>query len=263
MSTQLETELRDALRERARLVPAASVQRVARFDYRPRTRRIQPPLVLSAAGASAAAAGAVAIASLGTGAAPAFAGWTAKPTRASAAEVASANADCQAQSPISGLPLQLTDVRGPFTFSIYADDESSATCITGPSFAAVASSHASLQQTPPPDKISFDFHSTTREGQPFSFAEGRAADGVSAVKLTLADGTSIDATVANGWFVAWWPSLQTVKSADITTPTGVSTQTFPTPPTPAGGAGNAGMSMSYGGGTARGGSQSGSFSISH
>ena len=32
--------------------------------------------------------------------------------------------------------------------------------------------------------------------------------------LILDDGTNVQATVANGWFVAWWPGAQDVKSAD-------------------------------------------------
>ena len=59
---------------------------------------------------------------------------------------------------------------------------------------------------------------TDRDGAAYSFADGHAGDGVSAVTLILDDGTNVQATVANGWFVAWWPSAHDVKSADVTDP---------------------------------------------
>ncbi len=65
---------------------------------------------------------------------------------------------------------------------------------------------------------------TDRDGAAYSFADGHAGDGVSAVTLILDDGTNVQATVANGWFVAWWPSAQNVKSAELTTPAGTTTQ---------------------------------------
>ncbi len=69
-------------------------------------------------------------------------------------------------------------------------------------------------------------HRTTRAGQAYSFAEGHTGSGVTAVKLVLDDGTPMQATVDNDWFVAWWPSAHEVKTAEVTTPTGVTTQTF-------------------------------------
>jgi hypothetical protein len=263
MTTLLESELRTALRNRADLVAPTSVVRLAQVDYRPRARRVRPPVALGAVGASAAAAGtAIAIVSLGTGASNAFAGWTAKPTTPLPAQLVSANQDCQSRSPVAGLPLKLTDTRGPFTFAVYANDTASATCITGPSFTAAAGSSASAPVAVPAGKILLSTHQTSREGQSYSFADGRAGAGVSAVKLNLDDGTTVDATVGGGWFVAWWPSTHEVKSAEVTTPSGVSTQNFPIPPnapnSPAGAYG-AGFSSSAGSG---GGSQSGSFGVS-
>ena len=43
------------------------------------------------------------------------------------------------------------------------------------------------------------------------------ATGVSAVTLVLDDGTKVQATVDNGWFVAWWPNAGQPKSAELTT----------------------------------------------
>jgi hypothetical protein len=69
-------------------------------------------------------------------------------------------------------------------------------------------------------------HLTNRDGQAYAFADGHTGDGVSAVTLILDDGTKVQASVANGWFVAWWPGAHEVKAADVTTPDGVKTQTF-------------------------------------
>jgi hypothetical protein len=227
MTEQLESEVRAALRERAAQVPAASIARLAHQDYHPRTRRLRPPMAIGAF-ATAGTAGAVAIViSLSAGASNAFAGWSPKPTAPAPDQLAAASADCQTQSPIAGLPLKLADTRGPFTFSVYADSNSSATCIKGPTFTSVSNSTTSSPIDVPAGHILLSgSHASERGGGSYSFADGRTGDGVSAVTLVLADGTDVQATVANGWFVAWWPGVQDVKSADITTPSGTSSQTF-------------------------------------
>ncbi|HTP18436.1 MAG TPA: hypothetical protein VMJ65_02460 [Solirubrobacteraceae bacterium] len=223
-----QTELRAALRERAAHVPASSIDRLVHHDYHPRTRLMRPPVAIGAL-ATAGAAGAVAVViSLSAGASNAFAGWSPTPTPPGPKQLAAANADCQTQSPIAGLPLKLSDTRGPFTFSVYADANASATCIKGPAFTAVSGNESSAPISVPAGHILLSSsHTANRAGDAYSFADGRAGDGVSAVTLTLDDGSQVQATVANGWFVAWWPDTQAVKSAAITTPTGMTTQTFP------------------------------------
>jgi hypothetical protein len=198
---------------------------------------------------TAAAAGLLALViSLSAGASNAFAGWTPKPTPPAPGQLAGARASCQAsQSPIAGLSLQLSDTRGPFTFSIYANDSSSATCIIGPSFTAVSGSMSSYPVDVPAGHILMSSsHATDRTGSSYSLAEGRTGTGVSGVTLTLDDGTNVQATVGNGWFVAWWPSSHTVKSAELTTASGTTTQTFDQPayPPPPSGAGSGSMSSS-------------------
>ncbi len=47
---------------------------------------------------------------------------------------------------------------------------------------------------------------------------------------TLEDGTQVTATVQNGWAVAWWPGSHQITSAQLTTPSGTQTQTFPLSP---------------------------------
>jgi hypothetical protein len=240
MNDQLESDLRAAFRARAAEVPVAAIGRLTGIDYRPRTRGLRPPVAVGAL-ASAAAAGALAvIISLSAGASNAFAGWTARPTAAAPGQLEAAQASCQAgQSPIAGLPLKLADTRGPFTFSIYADENSSATCIKGPSFTAISGSMSSSAVTVPDGRILLSSsHATSRSGAAYSLAEGRTGAGVSGVTLTLDDGTNVQATVGNGWFVAWWPSSHVVKSAELATASGTTTQTIDegaAPPPPGGG----------------------------
>jgi hypothetical protein len=228
MTDQLESELRAMLRDRAARVPAASAIRLAALDYHPRTRHVRPPLAISAlAGAAGTAGAVVAVVSLSAGASNAFAGWTPSPTLPSPQQLAAASVDCKAHSPIAGLPLKVTDTRGPFTFSVYASSDSSAVCISGPSFTSVSGSMTSASAKVAAGRVTLSTsHLTNRDGQAYSFADGHTGDGVSAVTLILDDGTKVSATVANGWYVAWWPSAHEVKAADITAPGGARTQTF-------------------------------------
>jgi hypothetical protein len=235
MNDQLESELRTALRDRASLVPAASVQRLSGANYRPRRSRLRPPIAIGATAIAAAASGAaVLVISLGAGASNAFAGWTSKPTLPAPGQIDAASAACQAaQSPIVGLPLKLSDTRGPFTFSVYADSQTSAACIKGPNFMGVSSSASTAPVSVPAGQIMFwGSHDADRTGDAYSFADGRTGAGVSAATLVLDDGTEVQATVGNGWFLAWWPGGHGVKDALLTTPSGVSTQTIGQPQAP-------------------------------
>jgi hypothetical protein len=269
MTEQLETKLRAALRERAAQIPTASIARLTHLDYHPRTRRLRPPVAIGALATAAGTAGAVAVViSLSAGASNAFAGWTPTPTRPAPDQLAAASADCQTQSPVAGLPLKLADTRGPFTFAVYADANSSATCIKGPTFTSVSSNTTSAPIDVPVGHIFLSSSHATNSGGAYSFADGRTGAGVNAVTLILDDGTNVQATVANGWFVAWWPGVHDVKSADITTPAGTTNQTFDlghaspcgAVPCAGGASGSGGGSASGSGGSGASGSGGGSAS---
>jgi hypothetical protein len=237
MNDQLESDLREALRARAAQVPASAAVRLTRLDYRPHTRRLRPPAAIGALAGAAAAAGTLAVVvSLGAGASNAFAGWSPKPTKAAPGQLAAASAACQhSESSVAGPPLAVADARGPFTFSVYANSESIISCIHGPSFVSLSQSQSSSPVNVPADQVQLaSMHRADRHGQAFGFAYGRTGAGVSAVTLVLDDGTDVQATVANGWFVAWWPSPHQLKSAELTTPAGASTQKFDLPATPGG-----------------------------
>jgi hypothetical protein len=224
----IETDLRAVLHDRAARVHATPDLLAA--AYHPRTRRLRPPVAIG--GGLATAAGAIAAGlSLAGGASSAFAGWTPQPTAPPAAQLAAAKADCAAQAPFPGLPLKLTDARGPFTFEVYADDRADNTCITGPSFTNSSGWSASSPISVPVGKLYLSSeHTTNHAGQSYGFVVARAGDGVSAATLTLEDGSEVTATVQNGWAVAWWPGSHEVTGAQLTTASGTQTQTFPLSP---------------------------------
>jgi hypothetical protein len=226
MVDRLETDLRAALLERASEVPASSVARVTRGDYRPRTRVFRRPIALGAiAGAGGAAGIVAAVALLGAGVSNAFAGWAAQPAPVSPAQLRVAAARCRAQSPIGGLPLVLSDGRGPFAFVIFANRLDSVACISGPSFTSASGSVSSIAVSVTAGQVSLTTaHQTIRDGQRYSFADGHSGSGVTGVKLLLDDGSTVVATVGNGWFAAWWPGASNIRAAEIYTSSGVRTQ---------------------------------------
>jgi hypothetical protein len=254
MTSQLETELRGALHARAAHVPDSAAVRLAEHDYRPRTRRLRPPVAIGAVATGAAVGTAAVVISLGAGASNAFAGWTPAPTPPAPGQLTAAREACaRSQSPVAGLPLAIADTRGPFTLAIYADSTSTAMCINGPSFMAVSESGGNAPVTVPAGHVQLaSVHRSDRGNQAYGWAIGRTGDGVSGVTLVLDDRTKVQATVANGWFVGWWPSGQKLASAELTTPAGVITQAFDLPYPPSGSAGEAGGFNESGGSSGTG-----------
>lgn len=254
MIDQLESELRSALRDRADELPTAARARVRARDYHPRTRDLRPPVAAGVLTTAAAAAAAVALLDLGPQASPAFAGWTATPTHATAAQVTGAKDACRSRiggfstqagkamkamkaARIKDLPSTsqmtpvLTDTRGPFTFVIYSGaNGANGTCISGPNFTSL-STRAGTIGGPPAGKIVASFEAHTAHGQDaYSFVEGHAGAGVTAATLNLNDGSHVQTTVHNGWLVAWWPGSADVTSAQVTTASGITTQHLATQP---------------------------------
>ena len=277
MIEQLESELRSAFRARADELPSGAGARARARNYRPRTRDRRPPVAAGVLATAAAAAAAVLFIDLGPRTPTAFAGWTRVPTHASAAQLDSAKASCQARlasapappanapkaaslSDFKDLTPVLTDSRGPFTFVILAGPDASASCISGPQFTSLSGTRASTDlPTAPAGKVlvSSEYH-TARAGNAYSFVEGHAGDGVTAATLVLDDGSHVSATIQNGWLVAWWPGSAQLVSAEVTTASGTTTQHFDTrsapncPNAPAGSPAGADTACSGGPGGGRG-----------
>lgn len=220
--------------------------------------------VLAAAGAATAA---ILVAFAGAHAQNAFAGWSAIPTRPASGQSATALAECSARltssaGDQSGIPSNgwqplLTDTRGPFTAMILQSDGATASCLTGPSFTTTLANAAqgsvsvhvmsngsatAGQPTisvlglgnPNPGPISqATQEQATVNGQPYTFLQGQAQLGTTALTFTLSDNSQVQATLAAGTLVAWWPGNAHPTAARATSSTGPTTQqlTF-TPLTP-------------------------------
>ena len=198
-------------------------------------RRRRPARWATVAGASGAAASVSMIVLLGGSPQSAFAGWSAIPTPPVGAQLTSAVDECQtgmAQIPtnlskggdLSSLAPEVTDVRGPFTVTVFGDHaQHEVVCVA-------SSQSASLRVIAPsgapvsPGSITIDHVSyLSREGQDYTLVVGRTGAGVTGVTLSLADGNQVTATDGEGIVVAWWPGSQGVASAAVATASGVTT----------------------------------------
>ncbi len=219
----LESEVRVALKQRAAQIPSST--RLTQIDYHPRRLR---PRVAIGGGLATAAGTLAAVLSLTGGASSAFAGWSAQPTTPAPGQLAAAQAYCAKNVPTPGLPLQLTDTRGPFTFMVYSGGNWNNFCTIGPAFRNASGwSTETPVHVHPGNLVLWAEHTSAHADQAYGFLIARAADDVSAAGLTLEDGTEVTATVQNGWAVAWWPGSHRITSAQLTTPSGTETQTFP------------------------------------
>jgi hypothetical protein len=252
MTDQLEAELRQAFAARASQVPADAVDRLRRVDYRPRLRR-RWPLTVTALGTASGTAAAVSVLVLG-GAQTAYAGWSATPAHLTAAQGGTTPADCASQlpTPPGGWTQVASDVRGPYTMTVYVSGTSLASCFSGPSFTSMqaesttpggpqwASVSGSRTASGPGSLVTNSSriqvlagtdisqllvtqHSQSDNG-PYTLAEGRLAPGVSAVTLVLSNGQDVATTTGAGWFVAWWPGSEDVTAAQVTTASGTTTE---------------------------------------
>jgi hypothetical protein len=204
--------------------------------------------------ATAAAAAALLVFGItGSGPASAFAGWTANPTPAAANELHAAEAACGSDPTLASLSPTLSDTRGPYSMLVFAGASSTTICIArlGDAAGGVGASSQAVAPTVigqygavatssiAPGKISPHagiylkpknaLFSGSSAGQGLRVLTGQVGPDVTAVTLVLNDGSSVEATTENGWFAAWWPSLQGVQSANVTTATGTATQPLNVP----------------------------------
>lgn len=166
-----------------------------------------------------------------------------------------------------------TDVRGPFTVIVYGDGAGEATCFNGPTFTVVNTASSSSQNGQQSrsssvsvnkgsgsstgtakgsssvsigtlvGNISNDVTQMTEShldldsagGGSYTLVEGQIASDVVGVTFVRSDGDDVQATTGAGWLVAWWPGNAGITSAEVTTPSGQTSETFdttilPTPP---------------------------------
>lgn len=235
MSDLLEHDLRGALAERAaRITPQASA-RLRAVDYRPRARRLPSRRLAGGLGLSGLAAAAGAVILIASSAAPAFAGWTPNPTAPQPGQLTAAEQVCGNGA---GTPV-LTDTRGPYTVSVYGDGS---TCLQGNGIRIGSAHGGGTTPSVPAGTIQLNgIGESDSEGNALTLVDGPVGAGVTGVTITRSDGTAVQATVANGWYLAWWPGSQHAATARVTTTNGSTTQSFPAssrqsaPPCPTGG----------------------------
>jgi hypothetical protein len=229
MTDQLEQDLRDALSRRGAQLDADPMIRLAAIDYGPRRHRIGKLPAIGALGATGVAAGVAAVVALGSSAAPAFAGWQSTPTAPVPGQLSQAAEACGHGS----ADAVLTDTRGPYTLSIYDNSTSSDLCLSGNSVTMFTTNAPATAATVSPGEIAFgDMGTRDLAGNTLTLADGRVGAGVTAVTLERADGSSVDATVSDGWFVAWWPGTTLATNAEVTTASGTHTVAIPALPVP-------------------------------
>jgi hypothetical protein len=222
MSDLLEHDLREALADRAALITREASARLRAVDYRPRSRSLPSRAALGGLGLSGAAAAAAAGAAilLGSSAAPAFAGWTASPTAPLPGQLAAAAQRCAAGA---GTPV-LSDTRGPYTASIYADGT---TCLQGNGITINSSGGGAGQSDVPAGTIELrGAGESDSDGHALTMVDGPIGAGVAGVTIARSDGSSVQATVKNGWYLAWWPGTERAVTAHVASASGTSTQSF-------------------------------------
>jgi len=227
MTDQLEQSLRAVLSEHAAQLDPDSIARLCAIDYHPRRRRITKAPAIGAAGAGGIAVAVAAILTLGSGTAPAFAGWKPVPTAPTRGQLAQA---AQACGEDLGSPV-LSDSRGPYTASIYANTTTTEVCLSGNGASMSSTSTSGSPASVAAGQIELDGTGTRdAAGNALTLVDGRTGAGVTGVTIERSDGTSVQATVSNGWYLAWWPGSVSATSAQITTSSGTSTEPFPSTP---------------------------------
>jgi hypothetical protein len=228
MPDQLEQSLREALSQRAAQLDPDSIVRLQAIDYHPRPRRrVRKLPAIGALGATGTAAAVAGIVALGSSAAPAFAGWRSTPTTPARGQLAQA---AQACGQGLGSPV-LTDSRGPYTASIYVDPTTSDVCLSGNGVSTSSRSTSAAPASVAAGQIQLAGRGLRDSaGDALTLVYGRTGAGVSAVTIERSDGTSVQATVTNGWYLAWWPGTVTATNAEVTTASGTSTVAFPSTP---------------------------------
>jgi hypothetical protein len=227
MPDQLEQSLREALSRRVAQIDQQSIARLRAIDYHPRRHQVGKLPAIGALGAAGVAAAVAGIVALGSSAAPAFAGWRPAPSTPSAGQLAQAGQDCGQGL---GIPV-LSDSRGPYTASIYDNSTTDAICLSGDGVSMSSTSTTTAPVSVAAGQIQFRGGGMRDSaGDALTMLDGRTGAGVTAVTIDLSDGSSVEATVADGWYLAWWPGNVTATNAKVTTASGTDTITVPQAP---------------------------------
>jgi hypothetical protein len=241
MNDLSESDLRAAFKARFETVAPERELRLGTFDYRSRTTRRRRLWAATGTGGTALTGGVVAaILMLSSGASVAE-GWTPVPTAPSATAVAAATAACNWVNETSGPPILtgtpvLTDGRGSYTALIYVNGHVAHICISNGQHTATSLAMTDMplffDAVPGPDQLGDPdgfgggapgFPGSANSSGGAEDVSGLAGSDVSAVTFDFANGSTVDATVQNGWYFAWWPGDSRPTTVQVTTSTGTLT----------------------------------------
>ena len=242
MTDSIEELVRETLRERAAQRDRSATARVISVDYRARTRRRRRFVpVFGAVSLSGAVAAVIAVVTVGSSAAPAFAGWVPAPNRPAPGQIATALRDCpRGFNPPPGatnvLPNRLgrgtpvvVDTRGPYTAVVYSFRKGAGACLIGPTvYDSGAGENRTGEATPGRGQIQlFVTQGSDSSGNAFTVLDGHIGLDVRGVAIERSKGIAVKATVSHGWYLAWWPDSARAVAALITTTHGTSRAALP------------------------------------
>jgi hypothetical protein len=178
-----------------------------------------------AAGISAVAAAIIVAVLSGSAAAPAFAGWTARPAVALKQQIPDVTRRCGLADPA------LVEARGPYTAAVFASTSGGTACVVGPSMSFVGSVGGAQAHDnrfkPNQIGIAVTTGSDTK-GHAFILLAGRVGSAVRSVVIHRSNHIDVIASMKDGWYLAWWPASTQATNATVTTTNGAHNVALPT-----------------------------------
>lgn len=166
-------------------------------------------------------------------AAGSFGPWRGAPISFDPAFAAITERACEATAP--GATPILHDLRGAgVDILLFVGPGTGAFCETEPDDAGIIRATADgrlngpRSVAPRPGEVTVETQGTRSSlvGEGRSSIFGRTGLGVGRVRIHLEDGREVTATVANGWFAAWWPGEVYAKSISVDDAFGLPFGTF-------------------------------------
>jgi hypothetical protein len=238
MTDPVRQQLRDALTERADAFPyERAMARLSGVDYAPRYgHRLSARVVgaLSASGTAVIAAVIAVILTVGGTPNPAFAGWTPAPKVLTSSQLStvahSVLAHWASKCSGPGGSIVLADVRGRYTFALWVTNATAPVslatiCLNGVPDGSGATGSSSIAADRVRGGLTEYGTISNQAGvvSPYEFTMvGRVGIDVRSVSVLLSTGTKVKATVANGWYLVWWPAKDGYSKKLIVTATGPS-----------------------------------------
>lgn len=141
----------------------------------------------------------------------AFAGWAPIPSQPDVMLASSAMAACGPSGELEGMRMVGQDQRGNAAAFLFASNSQLSMCllVEDNSGAVVVATTGSARLAAVADALIVDSGISQPAGAGtggLTIIGGRVAEAVSSVAIERADGADVSATVADGYFLAWWPT---------------------------------------------------------